>query len=247
MLAKCSHCGGEIHTETDEVFISCSYCKATVFVFSKNSGLRYILKSNIDNQKTELIIKNFFLKNGYSGEISITEKDFVLFPFFKIAKQATLIPSVEGTYHNLLSSFEFKGGELIFFDELKTQGFRVLEPELEPEDINEKEVNLIYYPLVFVSYKYLENEYRLIIDGVTEEVLTDILPIKRDSFREKTYIYLFIITSFLLFVEFIAFQSFAISLILSIVTLLIIWFIFPYVFKLIEDINVSENQNSKMS
>ncbi len=247
MLARCSHCGGEIRTETDDVFITCEYCRASVFIFPLSSGLRYILRPVADSQKAELIIKNFFLKKGYTGEIHIAEKDAVLFPFYREENQNQLIPAIKDSNFNLISGLRFKGGELVFYDEAKTGDYRILEPEIEPDEIKDRKVNLIYYPLIFVTYKYLGQEYRLLIDGFSEEIYADILPVQRDTVREKAYIYVFIITAFLLFIEFFAFESFLVSFILAISTLLVIWFFFPSIFRLIEDIYVSEDQNSKMS
>ncbi|MGB9600819.1 MAG: hypothetical protein ACPL7I_09720, partial [Myxococcota bacterium] len=100
---------------------------------------------------------------------------------------------------------------------------------------------------IVVIYSYLNNEYRLIIDGFSGEVITDILPIIKDTAREKAYIYIFIITAFLLFIEIVAFESILVGFILNIITIAIIWTIFPSVFKLIEDIYVTKDEDSKMS
>ncbi|MCX7944156.1 MAG: hypothetical protein N2746_06570 [Deltaproteobacteria bacterium] len=247
MLAKCSHCGGEITTEIDNVFVTCNYCKASVFVFSKSSGLRYILKPILSENKTDLVIKNFFLKKGYSGEIKILTKEAVLYPFYRINNKNELVPAREDSNFGILSQIKFKGGELIFFDDKKNLGYKIVEPEVEPNELTGKNANLIYYPLIFVEYSYLGEEYKLVIDGFSEEVYSEIMPIQKDNIRERVYIYIFIIIAFLLFIEFISFDSLIIGFILGIITLLIIWFFFPTIFRLIEDIYVSEDKDNKMS
>ncbi len=244
MLARCTNCGAEIQIETEGIFATCSHCKATLFVFSKGYGLRYILRPIIDQKRIEPIIKNFFLKKGYTGTINILSKEAIFFPFYRGENTNDLTPAIYSPDHNLLSKFIFKGGELIFFDEAKITGYRILEPEIEPKILQDNKINLIYYPLIYITYKYIDKEYSLIIDGFSEEIITDILPIQRDTIREKAYIYIFIITSFLLFIEFFAFESILVGLVLSVATIIIIWFIFPFVFRLIEDIYVSEDKNS---
>lgn len=247
MIARCSNCGAEIYAETEGIFAICKFCNASMFIYSQSSGLRYILRPSISKDSIDLIIKDFLIKNDYTGEIKIIEKDAVLFPFYREENSPRLKPAVNDSSLNLLSEIKFDGGELLFFDENKTWAYRVIEPEVEPVQVENKRIDLIYYPLIFITYEYNKNHYRLIINSFSQEVLADVLPIKRDRSKERAYIYIFIITSLILFLEFFAFESFLISFIISIITLSILWFIFPQLMRLIEDLYVSEGKENKMS
>lgn len=247
MLARCANCGAEFTPETDDIFVECKYCKASIFIFSGGSGLRYYINPTIEADKAELIIKNQFLKKGYTGEIKIISKEALLYPFYKRENQTSLTPAREDSNYHLLTQLHFKGGEIKFFNENKIKGYLPIDPDLEPNTAKEDKINLIYYPLIFVTYRYLDNDYKLVIDGFSEEIITEVLPIVKDILREKAYIYIFIITAFLLFIEFIAFESIFIGFILNILTIVIIWAIFPTIFKMIEDIYVSQDKDNKMS
>jgi DNA-directed RNA polymerase subunit RPC12/RpoP len=243
MLAKCPNCGVEFEPEGEGIFFICKYCNASIFILPQYGGLRYLLKPVADIKDVEGIIKDFFIKNEYTGELKLRDKEAVLFPFYKTVDSNRLIPAAISKYNPIISHLIYKGGDLVFFKSEENTGYRVINPEVEPEGVGKNRVNIIYYPLIFVDYEYSGEEYSLIVDAFSREVITEILPIKRDTFREKVYMFLFIITSFVLFIEFYAFESVAIGLFLNTVTLIILWLTFPSILKLIEDINVSEDED----
>lgn len=247
MIARCPNCGSEFEAETDNILITCKYCNASIFVTANRSGIRYLLKPTINPGRAEMSLREYLLKNDYTGEAKILERQSIFYPFYKRGDDTTLVPAINDSYHNLLSGYKYKGGELIFIREGMNNDYKLLEPELDIQSQNNEQMSLIFYPLIIIRYSYLSGEYRLIIDGFSQEIIPDILPIKKDTLKEKFYIYLFIITSFLLFIEFYAFESVLIGIMLNIVTIIIIWFVFPGVLHLIEDIYVFEDKGNKMS
>jgi len=246
MLAKCPNCGAEFEPSTDNIFLVCKFCSASIYIFQGRGGISYVSKPQVPIENTELIIRDFFTKNEYTGKIKIDKKEAILFPFYKIDDSGKLIPATFNQHNASLSNFVCRGGELSFFKDDENYKYRLLEPDLEPDNSQTKSINIVYYPLIFVDYEYSDERYSLIIDGLSQDVIAEILPLKRNTFIEKVYMYLFIITSFLLFIEIYSFDSVAIGLGLNIITLIIIWFVFPLLFNLIEDIYVSEDKDNKM-
>ncbi len=246
MIAKCPNCGSQFEPETDSIFINCKFCNASIFVTSTQTGNRYILKPTISPDKAELLIAEYLKKNEYTGEVKILGKEAVFYPFYRENQKIELLPAIHDSNYPILSEFKFKGGELTFITDDQKSNYKLLEPEIEFKLGKEKQLNLILYPLILIKYSYLSAEYSLVIDAFSQEVFADILPVKRDTLREKIYMYLFIITSFVLFLEFYSFESVLIGIILNIATISIIWFLFPSIYHLIEDTYVSQDQNSKM-
>jgi hypothetical protein len=197
----CTQCGGELHPDEGQIFITCPYCSSTVYLDKSQAVFHWYLASTIDEEKARSNLHRWMSGNqtvkDLDAKAKLTKLSFEYFPvwFFKSRdknnnEQIWLEPAA-ATSVSEIKSLRLPAGDLRKYDP-------DLDSEARSPDIPHKtvtgwlknrlprgatiiETSLVHIPLYTAKYIYKKNTYTAVIESATGGVAANIYPEKFEA------------------------------------------------------------------
>ncbi len=196
----CTQCGGELHPDEGEIFVTCPFCGATVYLDKSRVVFHWYLKPTMDQPEAEAALARWM-----SGSATIKDLDqksqiagctFQYFPlwFFKSGVQGAPeridMEPAAATSVTELKHLSIPAGDLEQYDSSIEQQAAApsvpLDAALEwlgqrnpAGDVRESA--LVHVPIFIFKYIYKANTYTAVVEGSSGTVLANIFPAKAEA------------------------------------------------------------------
>jgi predicted RNA-binding Zn-ribbon protein involved in translation (DUF1610 family) len=201
----CSQCGGELHPDEGQVFLTCPYCSATVYVDKSRVVFHWYVAPTLNEQQAIAALYRWM-----SGSQTVKDLDkkarvegqaFQYFPlwYFKWrgdkGEEETLRPAA-ATSVTEISTLKLPAGDLKSYDTtLDSQAAPPSVPldaamdwllqsggaEKRPGKLAVAETAVVHVPLFFYKYLYKNTTYTAVVDAASGTVLASIFPPKAEA------------------------------------------------------------------
>lgn len=200
-VPTCTQCGGELHPDEGQIFVTCPYCAATVFLDRSQVVFHWYLASTMRQEEAEGALKRWMAGNQTVKDLdrkaTIITSSFEYFPvwYFKIRNdqdQETiqLLPGA-ATSVTEIEQVKLPAGDLRKYDpELDAQAHMptvpleaavrwLLQDQTHPPQILEQ--SLVHIPLYTFKYSFKGNTYTALVEAGTGQVFANIFPAKAET------------------------------------------------------------------
>lgn len=197
----CSQCGGELHPDEGQIFLTCPYCGSTVYLDKSQVVFHWYLAPTLDQEKARAALARWMAGNetvkNLDTKATLSGVSFEYFPiwYFKRrdaqGKEQIWLEPAAATSVTELKRLNLPAGDLRKYDpNLDSQATVPTVPldaaqtwlteRLAPGgEIAERA--LVHLPLYTFKYGYQNNPYTAIVEGATGAVLANIYPAKAET------------------------------------------------------------------
>lgn len=197
----CSQCGGELHPDEGQIFVTCPYCTSTVYLDKSRVVFHWYLAPTLDEAKARGSLARWMAGNSTVKDLDkkskVIEQSFAYFPMWFLkykadeTKEKNWLYPAAATSVTEIRQIELPVGDLRKYDDtLEAQSQSPTVPLdtalgwLEGRGISGKDISeraLVHIPLNFFKYTYQGDQYTAIVEGATGEVFANIFPAKAEA------------------------------------------------------------------
>ena len=198
-VISCTQCGGELHADEGQSFITCPYCSSTVYVDKSQVVFHWYLSPTLDEAKGRGVLARWMAGNQTVKDLDqksrVTGVTFEYFPvwYFKRrhdGKEQILLEPASATSVSELKTLILPAGDLRKYDPsldsyahspsvpLDTALTWLNERQIPSAEVVERA--LVHIPLYTFKYTYREKLYTTIIEAATGSVFANIFPAKAE-------------------------------------------------------------------
>lgn len=198
---SCTQCGGALHPDEGQIFLTCPYCSSTVYLDKSQVVFHWFLASTLDEARARGVLARWM-----SGSQTVKDLDrkarlvsisFEYFPlwYFKRrtpSKQETiLLEPAAATSISEMRRLQLPAGDLRKYqDNLNAQAHQPTVPldtalswlagrQIAAQEVVEKA--LVHIPLFTCKYEYGGQTFTTVIEGATGGVFANIFPAKDEA------------------------------------------------------------------
>ncbi len=197
----CTQCGGELHPDEGQIFLTCPYCGAEVFVDKSQVVFHWYLAPTLDEPKAKAELARWMAGNQTVKDLDqkaqVMGGSFEYFPlwYFKRlqpgGKETIFLELAAATSVSELRQLNLPAGDLRAYDpslELQVakptvplQAARtwLAERQAPVQEISEQA--LVHIPVFTFKYNYLGNSYTALVEAGTGGVFANIYPAKAEA------------------------------------------------------------------
>jgi len=199
-LLNCTQCGGELHPDEGQTFLTCPYCSATVYVDKSRVVFHWYLAPTLDENRARGELARWMAGNQTVKDLdkkaSLIGKSFQYFPIWYIKlidqnrEQISLEPGA-ATSVTELRRLHLPAGDLRKYDDALDSQSQTPNVPLEaalswlqqsrPAKFEVKETSLVHIPLYTFKYNYRNQTYTALVEAATGEVLANLYPAKAEA------------------------------------------------------------------
>ncbi len=200
-ILRCTQCGGELHPDEGQVFLTCPYCSSTVYLDKAQVVFHWYVAPTLDLAAVRAALARWMSGNQTIKDLdkksSISEVGFSYFPlwYFKLglpAKQEQIVlRPAAATATSEIRNMRLPAGDLRrYSQEVEVQSA----PPSVPLDTARQWVTdefgagcgfleqaLVHVPLYTFKYSYKGNTYTALVEAATGEVFANIFPAKAEA------------------------------------------------------------------
>lgn len=204
----CSQCGGELHPEAGQIFLTCPYCTATVYLDKSRVVFHWYLAPTLDQPKAQAALMRWMAGNQTVKDLdrkaTLTSSSFEYFPawYFKRRlpdgrEELELVPAA-ATSITEISQVRLPAGDLRKYDgSIDAQAHLPTVPleaalawgaaPTEQAATKEQaqngviEQSLVHIPLYTFKYAYQNQTYTALVEASTGSVLASLYPAKAET------------------------------------------------------------------
>ncbi len=196
---NCTQCGGELHPQEGEIFLTCPYCSATVYVDKAQVVFHWFLAPTLNPEQAAGQLARWMSGNQTVKDLDkksqVTAQSFEYFPiwFFKVARsgqEAQAIQPAAATSITEINKLSLPAGDLRPYD-ASVEG-QAVAPSVPLEAAHEwlarsqpgaevKEGALVHVPIFIFKYSYKGNIFTALVEAATGAVLANIYPAKAEA------------------------------------------------------------------
>jgi DNA-directed RNA polymerase subunit RPC12/RpoP len=199
-VIHCTQCGGELHPDEGQIFITCPYCNSTVYLDKSQVVFHWYLAPTVDQQEAHSSLARWMAGNETVKDLDQKSKvvnvAFEYFPlwYFKRrdgGREEILLEPAAATSVSEIRRLKLPAGDLRKYEaDLDTQAQAPSVPLqaalgwLEERQIPQDEIAeqaLVHIPLYTFKYNYQGNTYTAIVEAATGGVLANIFPAKAEA------------------------------------------------------------------
>jgi len=197
----CTQCGGQLHPDQDQIFLTCPYCSSTVYLDKSQVVFHWYLASTLDEGKARQALFRWMAGNQTVKDLDkksqLVGMTFEYFPLWYFKRRQS-----DGKEEILLepgaaiSVSELRGVKLPAGDLRKYESR--LDPEavepsvpleaalgwLEQRNIPKNEIverAVVHIPLYAFKYRFQGTEFLALVEGGTGGVYANIYPAKAEA------------------------------------------------------------------
>lgn len=200
-VLNCTQCGGELHPDEGQIFVTCPYCTSTVYLDKSQVVFHWYLAPTLDETRARGSLARWMGGNQTVKDLDkksqVTEGSFAYFPLWYIKsanadgqEEIRQFPAA-ATSITEIRRIKVPAGDLRKFED-------AIQPEAQPPSVpletalgwlrdrgvtrdQIKELAVVHVPLYFFKYTFKEDYYSSVVDGATGEVFANIYPAKPES------------------------------------------------------------------
>ncbi len=200
-IVTCSQCGGELHPDAGQIFLTCPYCASTVFLDKSQVVFHWYVAPTLDESKARGALARWMAGNQTVKDLDrkarITEVAFSYFPMWLFKRR---LPSGEDRLRLLpaaaTSITELKRINLPPGDLRKstpdidqsaqppTVPLEVALAWLSQNQVPTQEViekSLVHVPIYTCKYFFNDRTYTAVVEGASGEVFANLYPAKAEA------------------------------------------------------------------
>jgi hypothetical protein len=202
---QCTQCGGELHPDEGQIFVTCPYCNSTVYLDKSQVVFHWSLAPTLDTAKAKGALARWMAGNQTVKDLdqkaTLTGVTFEYFPFwyfkFRAAngKEELRLEPAAATSVSEIKNFNLPAGDLLKYDpELDSQAQSPTAPlqavlgwlgETETlfsdKTTDVIETALVHIPIFTCKYTYRGETYTAIVEAATGGVFANIYPAKAEA------------------------------------------------------------------
>jgi hypothetical protein len=198
---QCTQCGGELHPDEGQIFLTCPYCNSTVYLDKAQVVFHWYLAPTLDETKARSTLRRWMAGNQTVKDLDkksrLVSGSFEYFPvwYFKRRqadrKEEILLEPAAATSVSELRRLNLPAGDLRKYDpSLDSQAHPPSVPlhaalnwlaERQIPAVELVERALVHIPLYTYKYTYQEKTYTALVEGATGGVLANIFPAKAEA------------------------------------------------------------------
>jgi len=197
----CTQCGGELHPDEGQIFLTCPFCESTVYIDKTRVVFHWYLASTLDENKARTNLARWMGGNDTVKDLDkkahLVGGSFEFFPFWyfktkdKAGSEQLWLEPAAATSISELKNIKIPAGDLRKYETaISSQSHdptvplptvtEWLTPRLPPES-EIIETALVHIPIFTFKYAYKDNTYTAIVEGATGGVFANIFPAKAES------------------------------------------------------------------
>jgi hypothetical protein len=196
----CTQCGGELHPDEGQAFLTCPYCGSTVYVDKSQVVFHNYLAPTIDESKGRGFLARWMAGNQTVKDLDkksrVVGSAFEYFPlwYFKrrtSSREEILLEPAAATSVSELKKLILPAGDLRKYEaSLDSQARPPTIPLeaslawLEQRNIPRAEIverSLVHIPLYTFKYVYQNKPYTAVVEAATGNVFANIFPAKAEA------------------------------------------------------------------
>ena len=197
----CTQCGGELHPDEGQIFLTCPYCSSTVYLDKSRVVFHWYLAPTLDQDKARASLARWMAGNQTVKDLDqkskITAVSFEYFPmwYFKHhlsgGRDEILLEPAAATSVSEIRRVNLPAGDLRKYEAgLDSQARApsvplqaalgwLAERQISQKDIAEQA--LVHIPLYTFKYTYGSDTYTALVEAGTGGVLANIFPAKAEA------------------------------------------------------------------
>ncbi|RPI34618.1 MAG: hypothetical protein EHM70_02305 [Chloroflexota bacterium] len=197
----CTQCGGELHPDEGQIFLTCPYCNSTVYIDKSQVVFHWYLAPTIDEEKARAFLARWMAGNQTVKDLDrkarLVGQSFEYFPvwYFKRRQPGTseqmILEPAAATSVSELRRLKLPGGDLCKYDaSLDSQAHTpnvplatalgwVSEQHGAGGEILERA--LVHIPLYTFKYVFQGATYTALVEAGTGSVFANIYPAKAEA------------------------------------------------------------------
>jgi hypothetical protein len=197
---NCTQCGGELHPDEGQIFLTCPYCGSTVYLDKSQAVFHWFLASTLDQDKARASLARWMAGNQTVKDLdkkaTLAGSTFQFFPmwYFKRrtpdGKEEILLEPAAATSISELRNLRLPAGDLRKYDSSveadsvpPTVPLDAVLGWLEERQVPRKEIierSLVHIPLYTFKYQYQGHDYTAVVEAGTGGVFANIFPAKAE-------------------------------------------------------------------
>jgi hypothetical protein len=196
---NCTQCGGELHPEEGQIFITCPYCSATVYLDKSQVVFHWSLKPTLNADQAAAALRRWMSGSQTVKDLdkkaTVTGQSFLYFPlwYFKWKdnqEEKIALELGEATSVTELRNLTLPAGDLQRYEPgLDSQSETPTVPlEAAREWLMQahpgseiRESALVHIPVYLFKYSFKNQAYNAVVEGGTGRVLANIYPSKNEA------------------------------------------------------------------
>lgn len=198
---SCTQCGGELHPDEGQLFITCPYCSATVYLDKSRVVFHWYVAPTLKDQDAVSALYRWMSGSqavkDLDKKVRLEGQSFQYFPvwYFKwkaLGKEQVALQPAAATSVSELAGLKIPAGDLRKYDPaLDAQSAPPTVPlEAGLEWVGQKnpgasqameEMSIVHIPLYFFKYAYKDQRYTAVVDAASGTVLANLFPAKNEA------------------------------------------------------------------
>jgi hypothetical protein len=195
----CTQCGGELHPDEGQIFLTCPYCGATVYLDASKVVFHWILAPTLDPQQAAGALSRWMSGSQTVKDLDkkarVSDQTFQYFPlwYFVIAENNHELAALEvaaATSVTEIARLELPAGDLRPYDASIDPQSAAPSVPLETAQswlaakhpANQiRQSSLVHIPVYFFHYVFKNQTYSAVVEAATGVVLANIYPAKAEA------------------------------------------------------------------
>jgi len=206
-VISCSQCGGELHPDEGQIFLTCPFCGATIYLDKSKVVFHWFLAPTLDEKEARASLARWMAGNQTVKDLDqksrVVGQSFNFFPlwYFKRrvqGKEQILLEPAAATSVTELRRLKLPAGDLRKYDP-------TLEPQSQPPSVpldtalgwalpeegqpggngraqsEALETALVHIPLYTFKYIYQDRTYTALVEAATGATLANLFPAKAEA------------------------------------------------------------------
>jgi hypothetical protein len=200
-LLTCAQCGGELHPDEGQIFITCPYCSSTVYLDKSQVVFHWYLAPTLDTAKARASLARWMASaqtvKDLDQKAQILGGEFAYFPMWSFKRRHTsgkeemLLQPAAATSVSELKRLNLPAGDLRKYDpslegEMHSPSVPLQaalgwaqEQNIPSSEITER--SLVHIPIYTFKYGYQGKTFTAIVEGATGAVFANIFPAKAEA------------------------------------------------------------------
>jgi len=196
----CTQCGGELHPEAGQIFLTCPYCSATVYLDKARVVFHWYIAPTLDETQASAALRRWMSGSQTVKDLDkkarIVSQTFQYFPLWQFkfrspgGKEEVHLEPAAATSVTELRRMDLPVGDLRRYNsDLDTQSEPPSVPleaargwlEQSHPQAELSESALVHIPIYLFKYDYQNRMYAAVVEAATGGVLANLFPAKAEA------------------------------------------------------------------
>jgi DNA-directed RNA polymerase subunit RPC12/RpoP len=197
----CTQCGGELHPDQGQIFLTCPYCSSTVYLDKSRVVFHWYLAPTLDEGKARQALARWMAGNQTVKDLDqkseLVGAHFEYFPlwYFRLRRsdiqEQVLLKPAAATAVSEIHQAILPAGQLMKYDpsldpqaHLPTVPLETAQKWLAEGQGREQQIveqALVHIPVFTFKYSYQGQIYTAVVEGATGGVFANIYPAKKEA------------------------------------------------------------------